>query len=69
VQSVAVEQGPLDRALRLAAVHVHTVAGPISPRIGALDARDAERFFRDAADVVVAAAGSDTSHRWRAGEA
>jgi putative membrane protein len=68
VQSVAVEQGPFDRALRLAAVHVHTVAGPISPRIGALDARDAEGFFRDAADVVVAAAGTDTSHRWRSGE-
>lgn len=69
VQSVAIEQGPLGRALRLAAVHVHTVAGPISPRIGALDARDAEGFFRDAAGVVVAAAGTDTSHRWRAGEA
>jgi putative membrane protein len=69
VQSVAIEQGPLARALRLAAVHVHTVAGPISPRIGAIDTEDAEGFFRDAAVVVVAAAGTDTSHRWRAGEA
>lgn len=69
VQSVAIEQGPLSRSLRLAAVHVHTVAGPISPRIGALDAHDAEGFFRDAAVAAVAAAGTDTSHRWRSGEA
>lgn len=69
VQSVAIEQGPLYRALRLAHIHVHTVAGPISPRIGAIDARDAEGLFRDAAVAVVAAAGTDTSHRWRSGEA
>ncbi len=68
VQSVAVEQGPLARSLRLANVHVHTVAGPISPRIGALDAGDAQALFRDAAEAAVAAAGTDTSHRWRAGE-
>jgi putative membrane protein len=69
VQSVAIEQGPIYRALRLAHIHVHTVAGPISPRIGALDAQDAEGLFRDAAVAVVAAAGTDTSHRWRSGEA
>jgi putative membrane protein len=69
VQSVAIEQGPLARSLRLAAVHVHTVAGPISPRLDALDARDAEGFFRDAAVAVVAAAGADRTHRWRSGEA
>ena len=68
VQSVAIEQGPLYRAMRLAHVHVHTVAGPISPALGALDARDAEGFFRDAALAAVAAAGTDTSHRWRSGE-
>ncbi len=39
IQSVAVEQGPLERSLRLAGVHLHTVAGPISPRIGALVVR------------------------------
>ncbi|HWH97911.1 MAG TPA: PH domain-containing protein [Pseudolysinimonas sp.] len=69
VQSVAIQQGPLSRSLRLATVHVHTVAGPISPAIGALDARDAEALFRDAAVAAVAAAGTDTSHRWRSGEA
>ncbi len=69
VQSVAVEQGPLARSLRLANVHVHTVAGPISPRIGALDVVDAQALFRDVAEAAVAAAGTDTTHRWRASEA
>lgn len=68
VQSVAIEQGPVYRGLRLAHVHVHTVAGPISPALGALDAKDAEGFFRGAALVAVAAAGTDTSHRWRSSE-
>jgi putative membrane protein len=69
IQSVAVEQGPLERALRLAGVHLHTVAGPISPRIGALSSDDAQALFRDAASAAVAAAGADRSHRWRSGEA
>jgi putative membrane protein len=68
VQSVALERGPLARALRLANVHVHTVAGPISARLGALDAGDAQRLFRDAAVAAVAAARADRTHRWRAAE-
>src|SRR5690606_3232925 len=69
VQSVSVEQGPLARALRLANVHVHTVTGPIWPRLGALDAVDAQRMFRDTAAAAVSAAAADRSHRWRSGEA
>lgn len=69
IQSVAVEQGPLERSLRLAGVHLHTVAGPISPRIGALAADDAQALFRDAAAAAVAAGGADRTHRWRSGEA
>jgi putative membrane protein len=67
MQSVSLHQGPLDRALRLAEVHVHTVAGPISARLGALDASDASGFFRDAASTAVAAAAADRTHRWRTG--
>jgi putative membrane protein len=67
MQSVAVHQGPFLRVLRLAAVHVHTVAGPISARIGALDVGDAATLFRDAAAADVAAAVADRSHRWRDG--
>jgi len=69
MQSVAVHQGPLERALRLANVQAHTVAGPISARLGALDAEDASRFFRDLAETAIAAASADSSHRWRSGEA
>ena len=65
LQSVALEQGPLARALRIAAVRLHTVDGPISARIGAIDQDDAIRFFGDVATVVVEAGRADRSHRWR----
>jgi putative membrane protein len=65
MQSVSLRQGPLQRALRLAGVHVHTVAGPISARLGALDAGDASGFFRDVARTAIAAAVADRTHRWR----
>lgn len=69
VQSVKVEQGPVERLLRLAAVHVHTVQGPVSARIGALDARDAQALWAETAHRAVEAAAADTSHRWRASAA
>jgi putative membrane protein len=69
MQSVSLHQGPLDRALRLAEVHVHTVAGPISARLGALDASDASGFFGEAASTAIAAAAADRTHRWRTGGA
>ena len=64
-QSVSVSQGPLYRMSRLAKVAVHTVAGPISPRLGAMDADDALTFFRTVAELTVSSSTSDTSHRWR----
>ncbi|WP_439564438.1 PH domain-containing protein [Microcella sp.] len=64
-QSVAVRQGPVLRALRLGEVHVHTVAGPIIPTLGALDRTDAMRLFDDVAAASLVAARTDTSHRWR----
>ncbi|MGG7308765.1 PH domain-containing protein [Curtobacterium sp. AB451] len=69
VQSVKVSQGPLERALRLASVHVQTVQGPVSASIGALDARDAQRLWSDTSARAVEAAAADTSHRWREREA
>lgn len=65
LQSVSVNQGPLLRSLRLAAVHAHTVAGPISPTLGALDRTDAMRFFDDVLDAAITSAETDRSHRWR----
>jgi putative membrane protein len=68
LQSLAVQQGPLLRRLRLASIHLHTVAGPIVPRLGAVDAAEAVAFFSKVADAAVVSAGADTSHRWRSGE-
>jgi len=66
VQSVSLHQGPLLRRLRLAAVHLHTVAGPITAQIGALDEADALAFFTGAARDGVEAARADRTHRWLA---
>lgn len=66
MQSVALAQGPLLRRLRLATVRLHTVAGPISARLGAIDETVAVRFFQDAAAEAIAAGTADRSHRWRA---
>ena len=69
VQSVKVSQGPVERALRLASVHVQTVQGPVTASVGALDARDAQRLWSETATRAVEAAAADTSHRWREREA
>jgi putative membrane protein len=68
IQSVALQQGPLARALRLANIRVHTVSGPVTAGIGAVDRDAAVAFFGDVASASVTAAGADLSHRWRAGE-
>lgn len=68
VQSVSVSQGPLYRLCRLASVQLHTVAGPISAQLGAVDQGVALDFFRTVAHVSIESVAADTSHRWRAGE-
>jgi len=69
LQSVAIDDGPIYRRLRLGAVKVHTVAGPITPSLGAIDRADAESFFETVAAAAVRSGSSDTSHHWRAHEA
>ena len=68
MQSVSVEQGPVLRMLRLAAVHAHTVSGPISATLGALDRDDALRFFDEVARAAIRSSDRDSTHRWRSGE-
>lgn len=68
LQSVAIHQGPLLRPLRLASVQLHTVAGPITSVLGAVDQDAALAFFSEVAAAAVRAGQSDTSHRWRSGE-
>ncbi|MBH0130065.1 PH domain-containing protein [Salinibacterium sp. NK8237] len=65
MQSVSMHEGPLLRRMGLAELRIHTVAGPISATIGALDRADVVRFFDEVEHAAVHAAGVDTSHRWR----
>jgi putative membrane protein len=65
MQSSAVRQGPLLRRLNLAAVSVHTVSGPITPAIGAVDRDAALALFDAVAVAAIRTAQADTTHRWR----
>ena len=64
-QSITLHQGPLSRRLRLAALSIQTVTGPVSARLGAIDAERAVGLFGEVADAAVRSATNDTSHRWR----
>lgn len=67
VQSVGITQGPLLRRLGLAALQFHTVQGPITASIGALDQAQAAEFFETSAAHAVGAARADQTHRWLEG--
>ena len=47
MQSASVEQGPLQRRLRLARISVHTTDGPVSLRLFHLDADRARSVFEE----------------------
>jgi putative membrane protein len=66
MQSVAVSSGPVRRGLRLESVRIHTVAGPITPEVAALDRADAGAAFTAIAAEAVDRALSDRSQRWGA---
>ena len=68
IQSVSIEQGPLDRAMRLAGFHVHPVHGPVGARLDAVDVDDAVAAFQRIASVAVTAAHADGTQRWRVGQ-
>ncbi|MEN2736412.1 PH domain-containing protein [Microbacterium sp. X-17] len=65
LQSLELQQGPLDRLLGLAEARFHTVSGPVHPRLGAMDAATGERLFETVAVRAVVAAAADRTHRWR----
>lgn len=67
VQSIALEQGPLERALRVAGIRAHTIAGRVSGRLGAIDRDAALDLFEAAERGAVLAAARDHSHRWADG--
>lgn len=64
VQSVAVRQGPLLRALDLGVLQLHTVAGPVRPALGAVDRAQLDGDFARYAAAAVVATHDDTSERW-----
>jgi putative membrane protein len=67
-QSLSLEIGPLRRRLGLATLRMHTVSGPISAVLGAVDIREASTFFTIVADAATRAVANDTTHRWRSNE-
>ncbi|THG29588.1 PH domain-containing protein [Naasia lichenicola] len=66
LQSVSLTQSTVGRALRVATVHAHTVSGPVTARIGALDVDTAIELFSDVSRVAITTGRADTSYRWGA---
>ena len=67
LQSIGIEQGPIDRALSVASIRAHTIAGRVSGGLGILDRDAALGAFEGVEAAALAAASRDHSHRW-AGE-
>ncbi|MDD7961143.1 PH domain-containing protein [Microbacterium sp. NE1TT3] len=68
LQSIGLQQGPLDRALRVATLRAHTVAGPVVASVTGIDRDDAIAAFERVAAVAVSAAATDRTHRWAASD-
>lgn len=64
LQSVALHQGPVSRALRVASLRAHTVSGPVLTAVAGIDRDDVIAAFGRVAGLAVSAAASDRSHRW-----
>ena len=64
LQSVGIEQGPLQRMLRLASARLHTVAGPVTASLGVIGAHESVSLFEAIAVGAVESANADTSHHW-----
>ncbi len=64
LQSVGIEQGPIQRMLRLASARLHTVTGPVSASLSVVDVDEASRLLERVSAGAVESANLDTSHRW-----
>jgi len=64
LQSVALEQGPIDRMLRIASATAHTVSGPVSAGLGVIDRDEALGLFAETSKGAVHSASVDRTHRW-----
>ena len=63
-QSLALEQGPLNRSLHLADLVLHSTPGPVSPRIHQLDERTASILFTEQASRARSARHRDIPEQW-----
>lgn len=64
MQSLGMTQGPIDRALGVATIRPHVVAGPVTPNLAAVDRDGAVALFERTAHENVVASSTDRSHRW-----
>jgi putative membrane protein len=67
LQSVEIEQGPIRRMFDLAEAKLHTVEGPVHPRLSVIATDSALELFDTVSAGAIRWAASDTSHRWNAG--
>jgi putative membrane protein len=65
-QSIALSQGPLQRALRLASLSVHSTQGPVRPRADNLDVADAVQILGDQARRAREGRKRQTPEQWMA---
>jgi putative membrane protein len=64
LQSVRVQQGPVQRMLRLASTRLHTVSGPVFANLPVVDVGESSRLFEAVSAGAITSAQTDTSHRW-----
>lgn len=63
-QSLAIEQGPVQRRLGLVSFALHSTPGPVRPRVGHLDADVAGDLLREQAGRARAARAASGPERW-----
>ena len=64
LQSIALKQGPLERALGVNRMHAHTVAGPVNTELVIVDRDTSLRLFEDLAASAATSGRADRTHRW-----
>lgn len=64
IQSMALEQGPLARKLRIADLRLHSTPGPVAPRIRQIDAAAALELFDEQSLRARDARRRDRTERW-----
>lgn len=64
VQSIGMAQGPVQRALGVATVGLHSTPGPISPAVRHMSTEEALRLVDEQATRSRNARAGDRSHRW-----